>query len=92
MKYKVFYQKTKIGVLEINEKNQYKYTPDVKGTQKVKKSIEIFYEMLVASDWRDPIPFFQNRISDATRFSQEKDIKNQTDPFRMIREDLFIPF
>ena len=87
MQYKVFYQKTKIGVLEINEKNQYKYTPDVKGTQKVKKSIEIFYEMLVASDWRDPIPFFQNRISDATRFSQEKDIKNQTDPFRMIRED-----
>ena len=59
MKYKVFYQKTKIGVLEINEKNQYKYTPDVKGTQKVKKSIEIFYEMLVASDWRDPIPFFR---------------------------------
>ena len=62
MKYKVFYQKTKIGVLEINEKNQYKYTPDVKGTQKVKESIEIFYEMLVASDWRDPIPFFQNLV------------------------------
>lgn len=87
MKYKVFYLETKIGVLEINEKNKYKYTPDVEGTQKVKKNIEIFYEMLVASDWRDPIPFFQNRINDAKRFSQEKDIKNQTDPFRMIRED-----
>lgn len=87
MKYIVFYKNTKIGVLEINDKNQHKYTPDKNGVQEVKDCISIFYEMLVESDWREPIPFFENRINDAKRFSQEKDIRNQTDPFRMIRED-----
>ena len=87
MKYKIFFEETQIGVLEINEKGQYKYTPDEEGTEKVKNSISIFYEMLVASDWRDPIPFFQNRINDEKRFKQEDEISNQTDSFRMIREE-----
>ena len=87
MKYIVFYKDIKIGVLEIKNKGQHKDTPDKIGTQKVKDSISIFYEMLVESDWREPIPFFANRINDAKRFLQDNDISNQTDPFRMIRED-----
>lgn len=87
MKYIVFYKETKIGVLEINDKGQHKYTPDDTGTKKVKESISIFYELLVASDWREPIPFFENRIRDAKRFAKENDISNQTDSFRMLRVD-----
>lgn len=87
MKYIVFYKDTRIGVLEINDKNQHRYTPDMNGVEKVKDSISIFYEMLIESDWREPIPFFENRIKDAMRFSQEKDISNQTDPFRMVIEE-----
>lgn len=87
MKYNVFYKDIKIGVLEINEKGQHKYTPDETGIQKVKESISIFYEILVQTDWREPIPFFENRIRDAKRFSQENDISNQTDSFRMIKID-----
>lgn len=85
-RYTIFYRDVKIGVLEINENNQYKYMPDKDGVQKVKDSISIFYEMLVESDWREPIPFFENRIKDAERFSQEDDISNQTDPFRMVKQ------
>ena len=87
MKYKIFYDTTEIGVLEINTDGKYRYTPNEKGLEEVKNQVSLNNELLKKSDWRDPIPFFQNRISDATRFSQEKDIKNQTDPFRMIRED-----
>ena len=83
-KYEIFYEDTKIGVLEINDKNQHKYTPDSNGIEKVREEISIFYEMLIKSDWREPIPFFENRIKDAKRFSQEKMISNQTDPFRMV--------
>lgn len=86
-KYKIFYKNVKIGVLQINDKGQYKYTPDQVGTEQVKDNISIFYEMLVESDWRDPIPFFENRIKDAERFDQEKNISNQTDSFKLILED-----
>ena len=87
MKYNVFYKDTKIGVLEINEVGQHRYTPDATGIQEMKESLSIFYELLVPTDWRDPIPFFENRIRDAKRFSQENDIRNQTDSFRMIKVD-----
>ncbi len=87
MKYIVFYKDTKIGVLEINDKGQHKYTPDEIGTQEVKDSISLFYEILTETEWREPIPFFENRIKDAKRFSQENDISNQTDAFRLIKED-----
>ncbi len=84
-KYTIFYNDIKIGLLEINENNQYKYTPDRDGVEKVKDSISIFYEMMVESDWGKPIPFFENRLKDAERFSQEDEIANQTDPFRMVK-------
>ena len=46
MKYVVFYKDIKIGVLEINNKGQHRYTPDKMGIQKVREEISIFYEML----------------------------------------------
>ena len=85
MKYAVFYQDTKIGILEINEKGQHKYTPDVVGTEAVKDRIAIFYEMLNKTEWRDPIPFFENRIRDAKKFSSDDVISKQTDSFKMVK-------
>ena len=87
MKYKILYKETLIGVLEINEKNQYKYTPDFDGVEKVNKEVSLIHEMLEGSDWRDPIPFFKNRIDNAKRFSKENYISSQTDSFRMVKEN-----
>ena len=40
--------------------------------------------MQVESDWREPIPFFKNRIENTKRFSDGKIINYHTDPFKMI--------
>lgn len=42
MKYIVSYNNIEIGVLEINKKNQYKYTPNEKLTTEVKEKISLF--------------------------------------------------
>lgn len=84
-KYEIFYNDIKIGVLEINEKEQYKYTPVTEGVEKVKDDISLIHEMLEESEWREPIPFFKNRIENAKRFGKEKDISTHTDNFRMVR-------
>ena len=59
MKYIVFYNNIEIGVLEINKKNQYKYTPNEKLTTEVKEKISLFPELLVQSEWGKPIPIFE---------------------------------
>lgn len=87
MRYAVFYQDTKIGTLEINAEGKHKYTPDSEGTQLVKNSISIFYEMISGTDWRDPIPFFENRIKDSKRFGNEEIIARNTDFFKLIKEE-----
>lgn len=84
--YKIFYENIQIGVLQINEKGQHKYLPDKKGTEKVMDNISIFHDLLIESDWRDPIPFFENRIRDAKKFSKEDYISNQTDPFKFVKD------
>lgn len=85
-KYKVFYENEEIGVLEINEKGQYKYTPNSEGVKNVKSSISLFYELLEESDWREPIPILKNRIEDAKRFSEENYISNQTDKLKLVKD------
>lgn len=86
-KYSILYKSTKIGVLEINEKGQYKYTPDLTAVEKVKNDVSLIHDMLESSDWRDPIPFFKNRIENAKRFS-DVEIGYHTDNFMMIKEEL----
>ena len=83
IKYIIFYKEIQIGILEINEKNQYKYTPDDKGIETIKNEVPLIHEITEVSDWREPIPFFKNRIDNAKRFNREKDITTHTDWFRM---------
>ena len=83
-KYEIFYKEILIGMLEIRDDGKHKYTPNMKGVEIAKTQVSLIHEMLEASDWRDPIPFFQNRIDNAKRFSTENNISYHTDSFRMI--------
>ncbi len=82
--YKIFYEDILIGFLDIKE-GLYKYTPEFDGILKIKSKVSLIPEMLVKSDWQTPIPFFQNRIKNATKFSNQNDITTHTDLFRMIK-------
>lgn len=85
MKYIILYKETKIGVLEINNEGKYKYTPEEAGIDAIKNTVSLNHEMLQKSDWRDPIPFFKERIDNASRFSKTE-IAYHTDFFRMVKE------
>lgn len=84
MKYKIFYDKIEIGVLEINTDGKYRYTPNEKGLEEVKDKISLSNELQVESDWRDPIPFFKERLDNASGFQREI-IAYHTDLFKMVK-------
>lgn len=85
MKYEIYCKNTLIGVLEVNSDGQHKYTPNKEGVEIAKKEVSLSHEMQVESDWREPIPFFKNRIENAKRFSDGEIIGYHTDQFKMIR-------
>ena len=84
MKYKIFYGPIEIGVLEINTDGKYRYTPNEKGLEEVKDKISLSNELQVKSDWRDPIPFFKERLDNASGFQCDI-IAYHTDRFIMRR-------
>lgn len=83
IKYRIFDNNVEIGLLEINEKGQHRYTPIESQIEYIRRTCSPFWEFYTKSDWREPIPVLQNRINDARRFGQKKDITNQTDTFRL---------
>ena len=85
MVYEIFYREIKIGILEINLEGKHRYTPDFEGVKLVGDNAPLIREMKEVSGWINPIPFFQTRIDNAARFSQENDIYYHTDQFRMIK-------
>ena len=85
--YKVFCENVEIGLLEINEQGQHRYTPIPEHVKLVKNSIMPFYEMVDGQDWGSPIPILKNRIENAKRFGTEKDISSHTDSFRLVMVD-----
>lgn len=84
LKYQIFYKETLIGVLEINEKGQYRYTPDVEAVESLKNEVPLTREMIEKSDWREPIPFFKERIENGSRFNLDV-IRYHTDLFKMVK-------
>lgn len=84
VKYRIFKGNVEIGLLEINENGYHRYTPIEEQIEYARRIYSIFPELYTKSDWREPIPVLQNRINDAKRFGQEKDITNQTDDFRLL--------
>ena len=83
-KYKIFYGPIEIGVLEINTDGKYRYTPNEKGLEEVKNQVSLNNELLKKSDWRDPIPFFKERLDNASGFQSDV-IAYHTDLFRMVK-------
>lgn len=63
-KYEVSYDKTLIGFLWVNEDYKYRYEPFAAGVERVKDSACLLRVMEEGTDgeFRDPIPFFQERI------------------------------
>ena len=82
--YQIFYKEILIGILEVNEQGQYKYTPEVEAVESLKNEVPLIREMTEKSDWREPIPFFKERIDNASRFNLEI-IRYHTDLFKMVR-------
>lgn len=88
MKYKIYCKDVFIGLLEISDdERRHKYTPYIDGVEVAKKLNSLSHEMVEASDWRDPIPFFKNRIENAKRFSDGKVIKSHTDFIKMVLDE-----
>ena len=84
MKYKIFYDTTEIGVLEINSEGMHRYTPNMEGVEEVKDKISLSNELQIKSEWRDPIPFFKERLDNASGFQSDV-IAYHTDRFVMKR-------
>lgn len=84
MKYKIFYDTTEIGVLEINTDGKYRYTPNMEGVEEVKNRVSLSYDLMEKSDWRDPISFFKERLDNASGFQSDV-IAYHTDLFRMVK-------
>jgi hypothetical protein len=86
LKFRVFYKEIEIGLLEVNENKQHRYTANSEAVQKIKDEVQLIPEMLQSNDWRKPIPFFEERIMNASRFDLQV-IQYHTDLFRMIQEN-----
>lgn len=87
MRYEIIYKDLLLGVLLINSSGLYKYTPNSANTEKAMAEISLGSELTQPTDWREPIPFFSNRIENAKRFSLEDDIRTQKDFLRMVRTE-----
>ena len=85
MRYKIYFKNVFIGMLEISDEGKHKYDPCEEGIKQVENEVVLIHEMTEKSAWREPIPFFYNRIENAKRFAKENDISSQTDYFRMVK-------
>ena len=82
--YDIYCKDVCIGLLEIDERGQHRYTPIAEGIGKVEKIVPLYYHMTNYRDWGEPIPIWKNKIARAKRFGHEKDISSHTDPFMMV--------
>ena len=86
LKYQVFYKEIEIGLLEVNENGQYRYTANSEAVESIKNEVPLIPEMLEGTEWVDPIPFFKERIDNGGRFDLTV-IQYHTDFFRMVKEN-----
>lgn len=86
LKYQVFYKEIEIGLLEVNENGQHRYTANSEAVESIKNEVPLIPEMLEGTEWVDPIPFFKERIDNGSRFDLTV-IQYHTDLFRMVKEN-----
>lgn len=85
--YEFYCRDVLLGHLYIQNK-QHRYIPIPENVGEMEKKYPLDRVMIHGYEWGKPIPFFQERIENATRFGKEKLIRYQTDEFlmRMIEE------
>ena len=85
--YEFYYKDILIGHLQI-ENGLHHYIPIAEAVQPLRERVPLLREMVEGYPWGKPIPFFKERIENATRFGMEKCIRYHTDLFlmRMISE------
>ncbi len=70
--YDVFVNTVKVGVLEINEENKYRYTVDENAVKEARKKGPVFYQLEKStSGFVEPIPCLCNRITNSKKFDNE---------------------
>lgn len=82
--YDIYYKDVCIGLLEINERGQHRYTPIAEGIGKVEEIVPLDNHMTNYKDWGEPIPIWKNKIARAKRFGHEEVISSHTDCFRLV--------
>lgn len=80
--YAFYYKDILLGHLEIWE-GKHRYTPITENVRRVEREVPLIREVIQGYDWGKPIPFFQERIRNATRFGKEKCIRYHTDLYTM---------
>ncbi len=71
--YDVFVSNVKVGVLEINEENKYRYTVDKNAIKEAQLKGPVFYQLEKStSGFVEPIPCLYNRITNSKRFGKEE--------------------
>lgn len=82
IKYEFYYQDVLLGYLEICD-GQHRFLPVEEAVAKISREVPLIPEVQHGRDWGKPIPFFKERIENATRFGMEKCIRYHTDLFMM---------
>ena len=80
--YEVSYDDVLLGHLYIKDR-QHHYVPIPEAAEDLRHKVPLIREMIHGYPWGKPIPFFQERIENATRFGKERLIRYHTDLFAM---------
>lgn len=78
-KYNFYWNRILLGVLEIDEHNQYRYQKDMHNQLEASKSGMVTYFLPDSQDFGEPISFFEKRLKNAN--GEEKVIRYFTDEF-----------
>lgn len=82
IKYEFYWKNVLLGHLYIRNK-QHCFVPIPENISKMEKKVPLPWEVVRGREWGKKIPFFQERIENATRFGKEKLIRYHTDEYVM---------
>ena len=86
--YEFYYKDILLGHLYIRD-GQHCFVPIAENVDQAKQRYPLPWQVERGYEWGKPIPFFKERIENATRFGMEKCIRYHTDLFmmRMVTEE-----
>lgn len=82
IKYEFYWKNVLLGHLYIRD-GQHRFVPIAETVDQVRQRCPLPWEVVRGREWGKKIPFFQERIENATRFGKEKLIRYHTDEYVM---------